>query len=91
MIPCYPNNNKLHAYKTSHSRTDINNRYCKKLHYDKGNIVEGILPRLDKCPIINLTHEELIVVPSSSSQSVVLNQFSQGNSGDKQKSQIWLS
>ena len=49
------------------------------MNYDKGNIVEGILPRLDKCPSINLTYEELIVVPLSSSQSGVFNQLSQGN------------
>ena len=61
------------------------------MNYDKGNIAEGILPRLDKCPSINLTYEELIVVPFSSSQSGVFNQLSQGNSEDKQKSQIWLS
>ena len=46
---------------------------------------------MDKCPSINLTHEELIVEPSSSSQSGDSNQLSQGNLEDKQKSQIWFS
>ena len=46
---------------------------------------------MDKCTSINLTHEELIVGPSSSSQSGDFNQLSQGNLEDKQKSQIWLS
>ena len=77
--------------KKSHSGANINNRYLKKLYYDKGNIAEGILPRLDKCPSINLTHEELIVEPSSSSQSGDFNQLSQGNLEDEQKSQIWFS
>ena len=45
---------------------------------------------MDKCTSINLTHEELIVGPSSS-QSGDFNQLSQGNLEDKQKSQIWLS
>ena len=71
--------------------TNLTNHIDKKIHYDKGNIVEGILPRLDKCPSINLTHEELIVEPSSSSQSGDFNQLLQGNSEDKQKSQIWFS
>ena len=36
MLPCYPNNNKLHVYKTSHSGTNINNRYFKD--YDFKNV-----------------------------------------------------
>ena len=30
MFPSYPNNNKLHVNKTSHSGTNINNRYLRK-------------------------------------------------------------
>ena len=41
---------------------------------------------LDKCPSINLNHEELIVEPSSSWQAGDFNQLLQGNLSNKQKS-----
>ena len=43
------------------------------------------------CTSHSLSLEELIVVPSSSSQSGDFNKFSQGNLEDQQKSQIWKS
>ena len=43
------------------------------------------------CTSHSLSLEELIVVPSSSSQSGDFNNFSQGNLEDQQKSQIWKS
>ena len=61
------------------------------MRYDKGNIALGISPKFHTCSSIKQSPEELIVVPSSSSQSGDFNQLSQDNPEDKQKSHILLS